>query len=358
MNTRGLDYRLLLISVFIFCIGIICLYSITYPKGTDAQDGLVRKQILWMVLSIIMFFLSFALGYQKFLELSLLFYLLILILLLLMPIIAPVVSGAQRWIRILGLNFQPAEFAKLSLILYLARYFTVRKEEINKFRVFSTAFISLAIYTFLIFQQPDLGSAMILIPIFFVIIVFARIKKKYIIGLVTMGFISLPFLWFILKDYQKERLLVFLNPNADPLGAGYTIIQSKIAIGSGGLFGKGLLQGSQSQFSFLPEGHTDFIFSLLCEEWGFTGAVVVILLYYLLIKRILEIAVMTNNLSAKLISLGIATLIFSHVFVNIGMVMGLMPVVGIPLPFISYGGSNLMANMFALGLVASIRKDL
>jgi len=322
------------------------------------KNNLVVKQVFWMVLALTMFSVSFIAGYQKFLDFAILFYILNFIFLSALLILAPVISGAQRWLTIWGLNFQPAEFAKLGLILVLVQYFITRQERIKEFKIFLAAFVLLAIYTFLIFQQPDLGSALILVPLFLVISVCAGIKKRYIIALLGLVIIFSPIFWMILKDYQRQRLLVFLNPNADPLGAGYTVIQSKIAIGSGGLFGKGWLKGSQSQFNFLPESHTDFIFALFCEEWGWLGAVVVILLYYFLIKRILRIAVLSHNRAAKLLAIAVATNLFSHVFTNIGMTLGILPVVGIPLPFISYGGSNLMVNMISLGMVASIAKDI
>lgn len=211
-------------------------------------------------------------------------------------------------------------------------------------------------YVILIFLQPDLGSAFILIPIFITIAITANIKRRYLLILFFISLLFSPFIWYMLKDYQKQRILVFINPNIDPLGAGYTIVQSKIAIGSGRFLGKSWF-GWKNRFSFLPESHTDFLFANIGEKWGFLGGSFVILLYYLLIKRILRIGTLTNNLAGKIISTGIATVIFSHVFINIGMCLGILPVVGIPLPFMSYGGSNLIANILALGILNSIKKD-
>jgi rod shape determining protein RodA len=357
MKPKYFDLKLLFTALALFIIGLISIYSVTSHGTNVSADSLMTKQLLWMAVSVLAFILSSAFGYQRFLDFSFLFYIIILVLLVMLIMLGPIIAGAQRWLKIMGLNFQPSEFAKLSLILVLSRLFIRSRESLYKLKTVLTAVVLLVIYAFLIFQQPDLGSALILVPIFIAMTISARIRMKHIMGLIITGTTLIPLFWFILKDYQKERLLVFLDPNSDPLGAGYTIIQSKIAIGSGGLLGKGWLKGSQSQFNFLPEGHTDFIFAVFCEEWGFIGAIVVIFLYYLLLKRILDTALLTNNFSAKLLCVGIATFIFSHVFINIGMVTGIMPVVGLPLPFLSYGGSNLMVVMIALGIVASIRKD-
>lgn len=357
MKLKYFDFKLAVIPLIIFTAGLVSIYSVTGHGTSILANSLIAKQLLWMSVSVLAFVLSSAFGYQRFLDFSFLFYTIILVLLATLIALGPIIAGAQRWLKIMGMNFQPSEFAKLSLILVLSRLFIESRESLYKLRTVLTAVVLLVIYAFLIFQQPDLGSAMILIPIFITMAISARIRIKHILGLIITGTALIPLFWFILKDYQKERLLVFLDPNRDPLGAGYTIIQSKIAIGSGGFLGKGWLKGSQSQFNFLPEGHTDFIFAVFCEEWGFIGAIIIIFLYYLLLKKILETALLTNNFSAKLLCIGIATFIFSHVFINIGMVMGIMPVVGLPLPFLSYGGSNLMVVMVALGIVASIRKD-
>ncbi|MCM8793834.1 MAG: FtsW/RodA/SpoVE family cell cycle protein, partial [Candidatus Omnitrophica bacterium] len=246
---------------------------------------------------------------------------------------------------------------KLAAILILTRYFVFHKDEIKKTKIF---FISLGMIlplAGLIFIQPDLGSAFILFPVFICLSLLCGVKKKNLLILFLLAILFSPLFWGILKDYQKKRLLVFINPHIDPLGAGYTIIQAKIAIGSGRLWGKWWWKGD-NQFSFLPESHTDFIFASLGEKWGFLGGALVILLYYLLVKKIIEAGILAHNLAERVLAVGVATLIFSHFFINIGMCLGILPVVGIPLPFISYGGSNLVVNMLALGMVSSFKKEV
>jgi rod shape determining protein RodA len=208
----------------------------------------------------------------------------------------------------------------------------------------------------LIFLQPDLGTALVLIPILFSILFVCGERVKYLFITMCAGILSLPFLWHFLKGYQKDRLMVFINPNIDPLGAGYTIIQSKIAIGSGGLLGKGWLGGTQSHLKFLPERHTDFIFSVIGEEWGFVGAVALIALYALIIKRGLNIISNIDDIYGKAIATGVVTLITFQVLVNISMAVGLMPVVGLPLPAISYGGSSTVATLVAMGFLLSVSR--
>jgi rod shape determining protein RodA len=206
----------------------------------------------------------------------------------------------------------------------------------------------------LVLLQPDLGTALLLVPVFFAMLFVGGARLKYLVIMFTMGLISMPFLWHFLRGYQKQRLMVFINPNIDPLGAGYTIIQSKIAIGSGGIFGKGWLAGTQSQLNFLPERHTDFIFSVIGEEWGLLGALGLLTVYLLISNRAFRIAALTHDMYGKLVATGIAVMISLQVIINIGMTVGLMPVVGIPLPLVSYGGSSMIATALAAALLLNI----
>jgi rod shape determining protein RodA len=206
----------------------------------------------------------------------------------------------------------------------------------------------------LIVKQPDLGTALLLIIIAGSMTLFVKIEKRSLLALVVSGSLTVPMVWFVLKDYQKQRILTFLNPDRDPLGAGYHIIQSKIAIGSGMLVGKGYLKGTQNALSFLPEQHTDFVFSVFAEEWGFAGCAVLILVFLMLIVWALNVAYSCRDPFGSIMAVGISAMIFWQVFVNIGMVMGLMPVVGVPLPFISYGGSSVATMMMSVGLLISI----
>jgi rod shape determining protein RodA len=206
----------------------------------------------------------------------------------------------------------------------------------------------------LVLLQPDLGTALLLLPIFFAMLVVSGASGKHIAGMMIAGASAAPFFWHFLREYQRQRLLVFINPNIDPLGAGYTIIQSKIAIGSGGLVGKGWLNGTQNQLNFLPERHTDFIFSVVGEEFGFLGASALVILFFVLVKKALVIASQTSDMYGRCIATGIGVMLAMQVIINIGMTIGLMPVVGIPLPLMSYGGSSLLSTMIAIGLLLNV----
>jgi len=206
----------------------------------------------------------------------------------------------------------------------------------------------------LVLLQPDLGTALLLIPIFLAMLVVSGASGKYVIGMIAAGILAAPFFWHFLREYQRQRLMVFISPNIDPLGAGYTIIQSKIAIGSGGLVGKGWLNGTQNQLNFLPERHTDFIFSVVGEEFGFLGASALVLLFFVLVKKAFVIANQTSDMYGRCIATGIGVMLAMQVIINVGMTIGLMPVVGIPLPLVSYGGSSLLATMIAIGLLLNV----
>ena len=240
------------------------------------------------------------------------------------------------------------------MILVLASYIGGRKDVMSNVNSLFAPIALLSVPFILVLVQPDLGTALLLLPIFFATLFVAGARIKYLIAMVALGLGAMPFMWQILHGYQKQRLLVFLNPNIDPLGAGYTIIQSKIAIGSGGLFGKGWLSGTQSQLNFLPERHTDFIFSVVGEEWGYIGAAGLVLAYLFIVRRALTIASLTSDIYGKLIANGIAVMFAFQIIINIGMTIGLMPVVGIPLPLVSYGGSSVVATFLAIGLLLNI----
>ncbi|MFH1837630.1 MAG: rod shape-determining protein RodA, partial [Candidatus Omnitrophota bacterium] len=264
--------------------------------------------------------------------------------------------GARRWLELGPISLQPSEFVKITIILALAFFIGERRERVEEGKFFIRALLLVAPSIFLIFLQPDLGTACVLVPIALSMLFICGARVKHILTVFGMGLLSMPILWHLLKDYQKNRLMVFLNPDLDPLGAGYTIIQSKIAIGSGGLFGKGWLNGTQSYLKFLPERHTDFIFSVVGEEWGYVGAVMLIVLYAIIMIRGIKIAEEINDVHGKVIAIGIVTLIAFQVIVNISMTIGLMPVVGLPLPAISYGGSNTIVTFIGAGLLLSVSR--
>ncbi|HPN73491.1 MAG TPA: rod shape-determining protein RodA, partial [Candidatus Omnitrophota bacterium] len=264
--------------------------------------------------------------------------------------------GARRWIGLGPLSVQPSEFLKITVILALAYFLGERRDKKGSFGNFAGSCAIVAPGALLIFLQPDLGTALVLVPILFACLFVSGERVRYMAVSIAAGFACLPVFWSILKDYQKTRLLVFINPDLDPLGAGYTIIQSKIAIGSGGLAGKGWLNGTQNYLRFLPERHTDFIFSVIGEELGFMGALLVLGVFSVIIWRGLRIISGTKDITGKALAAGVITLIAFQVFVNISMTIGFMPVVGLPLPAISYGGSNTVATLTGIGLLLSVSR--
>jgi rod shape determining protein RodA len=360
-SKRGQIDRLLLFAVIMIALlGIAFIYSATWARGESSEglNVLVAKQCLWVAVGLVLIFLVANMDYIKMLDIAYLLYGLNLAALVLLLVFGQERYGAKRWIALGPISLQPSEFIKITAILALAMFLEQRRERIGTFGNFLAAIILIAPAFVLIFLQPDLGTALVLVPILFSMLFICGERIKYLFLTIIAGLLSLPVAWNLLKDYQKARLMVFINPNIDPLGAGYTIVQSKIAIGSGGFLGKGWLGGTQSHLKFLPERHTDFIFSVIGEEWGFVGAVVLIGLYALVIARGIRIISEIDDIYGKAIATGIVTLLAFQVLVNISMAVGLMPVVGLPLPFISYGGSSTVAAFLAIGLLLSISRRL
>jgi rod shape determining protein RodA len=266
-----------------------------------------------------------------------------------------ITAGAQRWVKLGSISFQPSEFVKISLILSLAKFFAVPPDRKGySLRDLSYPFLLLGVPLLLILKQPDLGTAIILFLIFFSILLFVKVRWSSMLTLVIGGMSVVPILWRFLKEYQKKRIITFFNPDLDPLGAGYHIIQSKIAVGSGGILGKGFMNGTQCKLGFLPEQQTDFIFSALTEEWGLVGSVFVVGIYFALILWGLRIAVESKDRFGAIVAFGVVSMLFWHVFINVGMVLGIMPVVGIPLPLLSYGGSFLLSTLAGVGLLLNV----
>jgi rod shape determining protein RodA len=341
--------------IFIICIaGLFILYSATKVRDLSFTESFVFRQISWIAFGTILLLLVVNISYQKFIDISYVLYGLNIILLMLVLILGRERLGAQRWFTIGNFTLQPSEFIKINFILTLAHYLGSRKGGLDKAKGFIMPLILLCVPFILVLMQPDLGTALLLVPIFLAMMFVSGGRPKYLVIIIVLGLACIPAFWHFLRDYQRQRLMVFLNPNVDPLGAGYTIIQSKIAIGSGGLIGKGWLAGTQNQLNFLPERHTDFIFSVIGEEWGFFGALILVLLYFLVVRRGFDIACLTNDMYGKLIATGIAVLLALQVAINIAMTMGLMPVVGIPLPLISYGGSSMFTTFIAIALLLNV----
>ncbi len=275
-----------------------------------------------------------------------------LLVLLGVDIMGHIGMGAQRWLSLGGLNLQPSEFMKLALILALARYFhRMYPEDIRRFTFLIVPALMIVCPAVLILRQPNLGTTVILASVGGIIFFLAGLQWRYFIALGVSVIAAAPLAWHFMHDYQKRRVLTFLDPEQDPLGAGYNIMQSMIAIGSGGLFGKGYLQGSQSQLNFLPEKHTDFIFTMLAEEFGFVGSMTLLLLYFLLLMCGLMVAQSSRSTFGALVAAGVTAMLFIHILINCGMVMGMLPVVGVPLPLMSYGGSIMVSTVLAIGLL-------
>lgn len=351
---RNLDKILLLVTLAIFIIGLSSIYSATYTEDSGMMKSLVWKQLIWMSVGLALLFIIVNIDYQRFIDWSYILFGLNILLLVILLFHGRTKFGAQRWFAIGGFGFQPSEFVKLTFILALSSYLGDRAKFSYKASDLPVSFLIALVPLILIYMQPDLGTALMLIPILISMLLVRGIKIKHLSVIIGLGLLSVPFLWHMLKDYQKERLSVFINPNADPLGAGYTMIQSRIAIGSGFFLGKGWLSGTQNQLNFLPERHTDFIFSVVGEEGGFIGCLLLIGLFCVLIYRGLKIARTTADTYGRLIATGVVAMLACQVIVNIGMASGFMPVVGLPLPLVSYGGSSLITTMISIGLLLSV----
>jgi len=357
-STGRIDKVLLFAIIMIALLGVVFVYSATY-SFTGQGDGLnplVIKQIAWVLVGFLFLFIIANTDHLKILNFAYLAYGLNIAALVFLLLFGGERYGARRWLVLGPISLQPSEFVKITIILALAYFLGERKERIASGDTFIKALLFVVPAAVLIFLQPDLGTASVLVPIAFAILFVCGARIKHILSIAAAGLLSAPIFWHLLKDYQKNRLMVFINPDLDPLGAGYTIIQSKIAIGSGGLFGKGWLNGTQNYLRFLPERHTDFIFSVIGEEWGYMGAIMLIGLYAVIIARGIRIASGTNDVYGKVIAVGVVTLIAFQVIVNISMTIGLMPVVGLPLPAISYGGSSTIVALIGAGLLLSVSR--
>jgi rod shape determining protein RodA len=332
--------------------------------GEFLRGDIFWKQVIWIFVGLFVMWFFSNIDYRKIWDFAWPLYGIILFALLLVLILGRSILGAQRWLELGGFNFQPSEFGKIALILLLSRYFSKKsfdelawsRKQFSFIKGFMLPLFITATLALLVLIQPDLGTAIIYMFIFIALIFFIGVRLRYILSCFITLILFSPFIWFSLRDYQKDRLLVFLNPDRDPLGAGYTIIQSKIAVGSGRIFGKGWFSGTQNQLNFLPERHTDFIYSTIGEEWGFMGSIILIILFYILIKRILRLAELAHDNFARNLCLCTASLIFIQFFVNITMTIGFMPVVGLPLPFISYGGSSLVVFLLLIGVTLNISR--
>ena len=342
----------LLIIICVILLGFVGVVSL-YSAAGGYWDPWAKNHLIRLIFGIFLMLILAFLPHDIFFRFSVISFVIGILSLILVKFIGT--GSVQRWITLGGINFQPAEAMKLALVLILARYFDhISRIELHKLKTYIFPLFLIFIPAFLVISQPDLGTGLTIIIIGLAILFFVGISMKFVILCLILLASSVPFIWNQLYDYQKDRILVFLNPEIDSLGSGYQIIQSKIAIGSGGFFGKGYLLGSQSRLNYLPEKHTDFIFTLISEEFGFLGSISIILIFCILIFSVMQISFRVKTLFSKIVTFGIGFLLFLYLSLNIGMVCGLLPVVGVPLPLISYGGTSLLTVLIGLGIVSSI----
>jgi len=348
------DWGLLAALLLVTALGLVNLYSIC-SSSWEVSSVYFYRQLYWVALGLVVIFCVLPVNYTTIIRYSYYLHAGALLILVVVILIGKTALGSQRWLSLGPISVQPSELAKITFILALCKFY-VENSSATPFRLRDLwlPFFFLLMTFFLIYIQPDLGTGGIIVLVFFSLLFFVRVDKKSFFVFGAAALFLVPLLWFFLKDYQKKRVLTFLNPELDPLRSGYQIIQSKIAIGSGSFLGKGFTLGTQSQLRFLPEQHTDFAFSVWGEEWGFLGCVVLLLLFFLVLYRGLGIAFNSKNSSGALLSICIVLLLFWQIIINIGMTIGLFPVVGVPLPFFSYGGSSMLTSMFAVGLLLNI----
>ena len=350
---KNIEYPVLIAIVLLTILSVVIISSATHATSPEGSFRTARMQVMWFLAGLVAMFFVISIDYHSFAHWSNVIYVINILVLLLVLFSGEEGGGAQRWIGIGSFRLQPSEFAKLALVITLSRHLE-KKKSLNTLQDLLTVFLHMAVPMMLIARQPDLGTALVLVAMTFGMMFIAGISYKMLAGIISAGILSLPLFWQILKPYQRDRILVFFNPYLDPLGKGYHVIQSKIAIGSGKLFGKGLYQGTQSQLDFLPVKHTDFIFAVLGEELGFVGGVILISLYFMLLYYSIRAAFKARDLLGTYMVVGVISMWAFQILVNIGMNVGIMPVTGIPLPFMSYGGSSFIMNMMAAGLVLNV----
>jgi rod shape determining protein RodA len=346
----NMDFMMLIITLALYATGVAAIYS-----ASPSADGFSRhaaRQLVWGGVSLVCYLAILRIGYKNVLKTVKPAYAVMMSLFLLLLVMGHTSKGAQSWFNLGFMRFQPSELGKVVFAMTLAQLCTALPPTDRK-GLFAALLLS-GVTIILILLEPDLGSSLVYCAMMFSVLIVAGTPVKYLLSMVAAGIALLPAAWFMLKPYQRMRLFVFINPNMDPQGAGYNVIQSRIAVGSGGLFGKGFLQGTQGKLHFLPEPHTDFIFSVFSEEFGFVGCFIVLLLFTALLWRMISVAKRSRDMKAKLMVTAITAWLWFQITESVAMSMGLAPVTGIPLPLFSYGGSALLAVMIGLALVQSV----
>ena len=345
-----LDFKLIMLVLILGLVSFLVMFSIDGGKfGYYTNNHIIRFSIFFLIF-IFLAFTKINIWFRS----AYFIYIIALILLICVDFFGVTSSGSKRWISLFVINIQPSEFMKVALLIFLARYYhRIPSYEVNNIKFLLLPLVVILIPTALVIRQPELGTAVLIAGGGLCLVYLAGLRIKYLLYSFFYFLILVPIVIAFLKPYQKVRILTFLNPERDPLGAGYQIIQSKIAVGSGGIFGKGFLKGSQSYLDYLPEKHTDFVFTLFSEEFGLIGSASLLVLYILILLRITNIGRQSKSSFAKLFCYGFAAAFFIYVIVNMAMVLGLLPIVGAPLPIMSYGGSAMLGIMFGLGIVMS-----
>lgn len=354
------DWITLGVVIFICIIGILTIYSATRPPLDEGeQPPFYVKQLIWLIIATVALCVFTTFDYIKLKNFWLLFYITGILLLIVVLFTGKTAMGAKRWINLGFFSFQPSEIFKIIFIISISSFLENKQSPLSVKDTLKTLLIFGIIPFLLIVKQPDLGTAILILTITFIMIMYKGLRTRLMILIFSILIISVFFLWEILweglKEYQKNRLIAFIDPSIDPKGIGYNIVQSVITIGSGGLFGKGFLEGTQGPLKFLPERHTDFIFPIFAEEWGFVGCFILLSLYFTVFIRCFQTSIIAKDNFGKLLSLGFTSIFILYFFINIGMTLGIMPVVGIPLPFMSYGGTTLLANFIGIALVINVR---
>ncbi len=351
--TKEFDWLLFVLTVIAAITGIVVIYSATRTTG-GITNVIVQSAAFVLGLGAMLFLCFF--DYEQFQNVVKYIYIFAVAILIIVLLFGTAGDwGARSWIRFGSIGVQPAELAKICFILTFSYHLSKVEERINELKIVLGLLIHIGILLAFILLEPDLGSALVFVFMSICMVFVARISYKYVFGIIGIGVISLPLIYnFLLSDYQRQRINVFIDPMIDPLGDGYNVIQSKIAVGSGEIWGRGYLEGTQNQMGYLPTKSTDFIFSVLSEEFGFVGSILVVCLLFAIIYRCFTTARRADNSYGRYIATGVGAMLLFHVFENVGMCIGLMPVTGIPLPFFSYGGTSLVTNMTAIGLVLSV----
>ena len=350
-----MDFTLIAATAAILVMSLVIIGSATHINTpSDERYWFVQRQGIFAILNVAVAIFLMNFDYKILQAYGNKMYIFNLIMLVAVMVVGQSALGAQRWIQLGPISLQPSEFSKLIMIVSLAGMLEERVGKLNNLHDLLPVAVYVGVPFLLVMKQPDLGTSLVFMAIFFGMIFVCGVNLRLLGGIFGVGLACMPILWHFLKDYQKMRIMVFMDPNVDPLGSGYHIIQSKIAIGSGMLFGKGLFGGTQSQLNFLPENHTDFIFAVVGEELGFIGAAFLLLLYLVVLWRGIKIARDASDMFGRLLAVGITSMLAFHVLVNVGMTTGIMPVTGIPLPFMSYGVSSLTTNILSIAILLNI----